>query len=104
AAANGQTAGLSAALRKRIDAADDKPTAIAQSLGVLGRLNDRRLALRILDESLSPAVRKLPEAHLALADVAQAAGDYDRAATEARAALAAAPSSEAAAQRVLEYG
>jgi len=104
AAANGQTAGLATALRKRIDGSADKPAAIAQSLGVLGRLNDRRLALRILDESLSPGVRKLPEAHLALADVAQAAGDYDRAATEARAALLAAPGSEAAAQRVLEYG
>ena len=104
AAANGQTAGLAAALRARIDAAPDKSAAIAQSLAVLGRLNDRRLALRILDESLSPAVRKLPEAHLALADVAQAAGDYPRAADEARAALAADPRSEAAAQRVLEYG
>ena len=104
AAANGQTAGLSTALRSRIDASADKPAAIAQALGVLGRLNDRRLALRILDESLSPPVRKLPEAHLALADVAQAAGDYSRAADEARAALAAAPDSEPAAQRVLEYG
>lgn len=104
AAANGQTAGLARALRTRIDAAVDKPSAIAQALGVLGRLNDRRLALRILDESLSPAVRKLPEAHLALADVAQAAGDYHRAAQEARAALAADPRSEPAAQRVLEYG
>ena len=104
AAANGQTSGLAAALRQRIDAADDKPAAISQALGVLARLNDRRLALRILDESLSPPVRKLPAAHLALADVAQAAGDYGRAADEARAALAADPHSEAAAQRVLEYG
>ena len=104
AAANGQTAGLAAALRKRIDTATDKPAAIGQALSVLGRLNDRRLALRILDESLSPAARKLPEAHVALADVAQAAGDYERAANEARAALAADPDSEAAALRVLEYG
>ncbi len=104
AAANGETTGLAAALRARIDAASDKPAAIAQALGVLGRLNDRRLALRILDEALSPTVRKLPEAHLALADVAQAAGDDRRAADEARAALEADPRSEAAAQRVLEYG
>src|SRR3546814_17765746 len=84
----------SSSLRTRSDAAADKPAAIAHALGVLSRLSDRRLALRILDESFSPAVRKLPEAHLALADVAQAAGDYNRAAEEARAALAADPDSE----------
>ena len=104
AAANGQTAGLAAALRKRIDASPDKPVAIGQALAVLGRLNDRRLALQILDESFSPEVRKLSEAHLALADIAQAAGESDRAVAEARAALQADPDSEAAAQRVLEYG
>lgn len=104
AAANGETSGLATALRKRIDTARDKPAAIVQAMGVLSRLNDRRLALRILDESLSDSARKLPAAHLALADVAQAAGDYPRAANEAYAALAADPKSEAAAQRVLEYG
>ena len=104
AAANGQTKGLAQALRTRIDNSRDKPAAIGQALAVLSRLNDRRLALRILDESLSDSVRKLPAAHLALADVASAAGDYERAAQEARAALAADPRSEGAAQRVLEYG
>ena len=91
AAANGQTKGLAQALRNRIDASRDKPAAIGQALAVLSRLNDRRLALRILDESLSDNVRKLPAAHLALADVASAAGDYERAAQESRAALAADP-------------
>ncbi|MNQ42343.1 tetratricopeptide repeat protein [compost metagenome] len=104
AAANGQTKGLAQALRKRIDTSRDKPAAIGQALAVLSRLNDRRLALRILDESLSDSVRKLPAAHLALADVASASGDYQRAAQESRAALAADPKSEPAAQRVLEYG
>ncbi|ARP85217.1 hypothetical protein CAL13_02535 [Bordetella genomosp. 9] len=104
AAANGQTAGLAPALRKRIDEAKDKPTAIAQTLAVLGRINDRRTALSILDEALSPSVRKLPAARLALADVANAAGDRQRALQEARAALQADPKSEAAAQRVLDYG
>ncbi|OZI71698.1 tetratricopeptide repeat protein [Bordetella genomosp. 12] len=104
AAANGQTKGLAQALRQRIDATPDKVAGITQAMGVLSRLNDRRLALRILDEALSDNVRKLPAAHLALADVAQAAGDFPRADSEARAALAADPRSEAAAQRVLEYG
>jgi tetratricopeptide (TPR) repeat protein len=104
AAANGQTEGLAAALRKRIDAAKDKPVAISQALAVLSRINDRKTALMIFDQSLSEKVRKLPAARLALADVAQAAGDNARALQEARAALKADPKSEAAAQRVLEYG
>lgn len=104
AAANGQTEGLGAALRTRIDAAKDKPAAIAQALAVLSRLSDRKLAFSILDQSFSDSVRKLPAARLALADVAQASGDNARAVQEARAALAADPKSEAAAQRVLEYG
>ncbi|ALM85885.1 hypothetical protein ASB57_25675 [Bordetella sp. N] len=104
AAANGQTQGLGPALRVRIDEAKDKQAAIAQTMAVLGRVSDRKLALQILDEALSPATRKLPVAHLALADVAQAAGDNARALDEAKLALAADPKSEAAAQRVLEYG
>jgi tetratricopeptide (TPR) repeat protein len=103
-AANGQTRGLSQALRKRIDAATDKPAAIAQSLAIVGRLNDRNLALRILEDSFSDSVRKLPAASLALSDLAHVAGDDARALTEARAALAADAKSEAAVQRILEYG
>ncbi|MFQ1063453.1 tetratricopeptide repeat protein [Bordetella trematum] len=104
AAANGQTEGLARALRERIDATPDKAGGIAQAMGVLSRMSDRRLALRILDEALPDNVRKLPTAHLALSDAAQAAGDFSRADAEARAALAADPRSEPAAQRVLEYG
>lgn len=103
-AANGQTKGMSQALRKRIDAASDKPGAIGQALSIVSRLNDRRLALQILEESFSEPVRKLPTAALALSDLAHAAGDEERALAEARAALAADPKSEPAAQRVLEYG
>jgi len=103
-AANGQTQGLSLALRSRIEGASDKTAAIAQAMSILGRLPDHRVALRILDDALSDKVRKLPAAHLALADVAHAAGDDERAVTEARAALAADPKSEPAIQRVLEYG
>jgi len=103
-AANGQTEGLADALRVRIDASSDKPGAIAQATAVLSRLSDRRLALQILDQSLSENVRRLPQARMALADAAQAAGDKPRALTEARMALLASPSSEDAAQRVLEYG
>ncbi len=104
-AANGQTRGMAGALRRRIDQAGDKPLAIAQAMGVVGRLSDHRLALRIMDDALSdPAVRKLSAASLALADAAHAAGHDARAVIEAHAALVADPKSEAAAQRALEYG
>ena len=103
-AANGQTEGLADALKVRIDASSDKPAAIAQATAVLSRLADRRLALQILDQSLSENVRRLPQARMALADAAQAAGDNSRALTEAKMAQLASPSSEDAAQRVLEYG
>ena len=104
AAANGQTAGLADALRGRIDASHDKPAALAQAVVVLSRLSDRHAALSILERAISPRVRALPEARMALADAAQAAGDGRRASMEAQMALVAAPSSEEAAQRVLEYG
>lgn len=104
AAASGQTKGLSDILRRRIDTATDKPAAIHQALAVLSRLSDRRQALAILDESLSDRSRKLLAARLALADVSYAAGDYERALRESHGALEADPKSEAAIQRVLEYG
>jgi tetratricopeptide (TPR) repeat protein len=104
AAANDQTAELAPLLRQRIDQATDKSAALAQALAVLGRINNRKTAVSILDRALSPSVRRLAVAHLALADVAQAAGDSVRALKEARAALAANPKSEEAAQRVLDYG
>ncbi len=104
AAANGQTKGLAQALRQRIDSSHDKAAAISQALSVLSRLKDKRMAFEILDEALSDPVRKLPAARIALADVADATGNDERATQEARAALAADPKSEAAAQRVLEYG
>jgi tetratricopeptide (TPR) repeat protein len=104
AAASGQTKGLSDILRRRIDTATDMPVAIYQALAVLSRLSDCRQALAIFDESLSDRARKLLAARLALTDVSYAAGDYERALRESRRALEADPKSEAAIQRVLEYG
>jgi len=103
-AATGQTDGLALALRRRIDAAADKTAALSQALTVLGRLRDRSQALDILDQAISPEVRKLPHARMALADVAQAVGDSARAVLEARMALTLQPGSEDAAQRLLDYG
>ena len=105
AAAAGRIEGLGAALRSRIATASaaEKPAAIVEARRVLGRLEDRRRALDILDEALTD-VRDLPEARMALARAAAAANDAPRALREARAAQAAQPDSEAAAALVLQTG
>jgi len=103
AAAAGRVEGMGSALRARISAAPDKSVAIVEARRVVARLEDKRRALAILEEALAD-VRNLPEAHLALARVAAAAGDNARALREARAALEAQPDSEAAAMLALQMG
>lgn len=104
AASNGQTSGLASALWARIEKADNKEQAIVQASAIVGKLNDKRVALDVLEQALHPSVRSLPVAHLALADAAWAAGDPARALSEAQAAQKLEPDSDAAAQRILEYG
>ncbi len=104
AASNGQTSGLASALWARIDKADNKEQAVAQASAIVSKMPDKRLALEVLEKALHPSVRSLPVAHLALSDAAWAASEPERALDEARQALALEPDSEAAAQRVLEYG
>jgi len=104
AASNGQTAGMASALWQRIEKAEDKNTAIVQAAAIISKLNDKKVALDVLERTLHEPVRSLPVSHLALSDAAWAAGDAPRALAEARQALELDPSSEAAAQRVLEYG
>ena len=104
-AASGQTSGLAQALRKQIDAATDKTAAIGQAVAVLSRMPDRAVAFSILDRAINESnAKNLPAARLALADMAQLAGENERALSEAKAALVAAPRSEDAAMRVFEYG
>ncbi len=104
-AASGQTSGLAEALRKQIDVATDKTAAIGQTVAVLSRMPDRAVAFTILDRAISESnARNSSVARLALADMAQLAGENARARSEAKAALAASPRSEDAAMRVFEYG
>jgi tetratricopeptide (TPR) repeat protein len=104
-AASGQTSGLTEALRKQIDAASDKTVAIGQAVAVLSRMPDRAVAFTILDRAINASnARNTLAARLALADIAQLAGEQARALTEAKAALTATPRSEDAAMRVFEYG
>jgi tetratricopeptide (TPR) repeat protein len=104
-AASGQTSGLTSALRKKIDEARDKTAAIGQAMAILGRVPDKRAGLAILISVLqeSQARDTLP-AHIAISDLARAAGDAPRALSAAKAALNVAPRSEDAAMRVFEYG
>ncbi|VCU68851.1 bacteriophage N4 receptor, outer membrane subunit [Pigmentiphaga humi] len=103
AAAAGRVDGMGPALRARIAAAPDKAIAIVEARRVVARLEDRRRALGILDEALAD-VRTMPEAHIALARTAGAAGDNARALREAEAALQAQPDSETAAMLALQIG
>ncbi len=104
AASNGQTTGLAGALWTRIDKAQNKEVAIAQAAAVVSKMTDKKMALEVLDRALHDPVRSLPMAHMALADAAWAAGEPNRALSEAQQALALDEDSELAAQRVLEYG
>lgn len=104
AASNGQTSGMASALWQRIEQADDKNTAILQAAAIISKLNDKKVALDVLERTLQAPVRKLPVSHVVLADAAWSAGDPARALDEARQAQALDPANESAAQRVLEYG
>lgn len=104
AASNGQTAGLAAALRKRVQDAENREQAIIQAAAVVDRMSDKRLALQVLEQALLPHMRHEVTAHLALADAAWAAREPARALDAAMQAQWTSPASEAAAQRALEYG
>lgn len=104
AASSGETAGLASALWERIEKAEDKEQAIAQTSAIVAKMPDKELALEVLEKALHPSVSTLPVAHLALSDAAWAASNPYRAVDEAHKALALAPDMEPAAQRILEYG
>jgi tetratricopeptide (TPR) repeat protein len=104
AASSGETAGLASALWERIEKAEDKEQAIAQTSAIVAKMPDKELALEVLEKALHASVRTLPVSHLALSDAAWAASNPYRAVDEAHKALALDPDMEPAAQRILEYG
>ena len=104
-AAAGRTEGLFKALIAEINESQDTTEAMARAIGVLKRMPDPVKALQILEQVVAGSRAKSTlAAHMALADVAQVAGDYPRALKEAQAAMALKPNSEDAALRVLDYG
>lgn len=104
-AAAGKTEGLVAALIEEVDQTPNETDAMASVMGILKRLPDANEALRLFDQVVEGSSAKGSlAAHMALADMAQAANDYPRALQEARSAMGLQPSSEDAAMRVLDYG
>ncbi|NYT35717.1 tetratricopeptide repeat protein [Allopusillimonas soli] len=104
AASSGETEGLAKALWQRIEKASNKEQAVAQAAAIVGKMQDRELALEVLEQALHDPVMALPVSHLALSDAAWGASDPYRAVEEANKALELDPNLEAAAQRLLEYG
>lgn len=104
-AAAGKTDGLPQALAKQIQATADKTEALSNVLNVLRRVQDRQLAVQLLEQTIELAqVQGTLAAYIALADMAQAAGDYSTALSQAQKAQRLKPDSEDAAMRVLDYG
>src|SRR5690606_8989169 len=66
AASHGQTSGLAKASRPRIEQSNHAEQAVSQASAIVSKLADKTVALEVLDKALSPSVRKLPVAHLAL--------------------------------------
>src|SRR5699024_10882005 len=73
-------------------------------MGIVTRMVDPFLALEVFESALPDDVRDLMVTHMALADLAWAAQEPQRAADEALAALQRGPESDSEAIRVLEYG
>lgn len=103
-ASSGQTEGLAKTLARRIRAASDKDQAVMQAVAITARMNDKYLALEVLDKSFTSVLGESTLAHLALADAAWAAGEPQRAVEESYKAQKLDPPSVEAAQRILEYG
>lgn len=104
AVSQGLTPELISHLRQQIGRTQDKSEAIAQTQQILTLLPDDTQMLTALDQVFDGQLRHLPDARLALADAALAAGHKARALQEARAALALRPGWDEAAEMVLEAG
>ena len=104
-AASGKTDGLADALAAQIQSTANKKEALGRAMNVLRRMQDREQALTVLQAAIDKSkVGGTLAAHMALSDMAHAAGDEKRAIKEAQAAIRLKPDSEDAAMRLLDYG
>lgn len=103
-ASNGDTAGIVKALRERIAKAGNKDRALYQAAAVVARMKDKQEALGVFTEVIHKNGDNFSVAHLLLADLAAQAGNPVLAWEAARKSLTLDSDSDAAAERVLQYG
>jgi len=112
AANTGRTQDMARTLRGLIEGAqaehgrgsDDHQQAMRQAAAIVSRLDDKRAALKVLEETLAPWRPTASVANLMLADAAWQADQPQQALAAAQRAQQQAPDSEEIARRVLAYG
>lgn len=104
AASNGETEGLVNALRLRLKQAKNKERAIYQTASIVARMNDKRMALDVYEKAVEALVDDESTTFMLLADLAYQAKELDKAWHSSLKALELDAASDAAAERVLQYG
>lgn len=104
AASNGETEGLVNALRLRLKQAKNKERAIYQTASIVARMNDKRMALDVYEKAVEALVDDESTTFMLLADLAYQAKELDKAWHSSLKALELDAVSDAAAERVLQYG
>ncbi|ETF03859.1 hypothetical protein W822_01225 [Advenella kashmirensis W13003] len=103
-ASNGDTDGIVKALRERIAVAGNKDRALYQAAAVVARMKDKQEALKVFTQVIHKNGDTSSVAHLLLSDLAFQANNPILAWEAAHQSLRLDPNSDAAAERVLQYG
>lgn len=103
-ASNGDTDGIVKALRERIAVAGNKDRALYQAAAVVARMKDKQEALKVFTQVIHKNGDTSSVAHLLLSDLAFQANNPILAWEAAHQSLLLDPNSDAAAERVLQYG
>ncbi len=103
-ASNGDTDGIVKALRERIAVAGNKDRALYQAAAVVARMKDKQEALKVFKEVIHKNGDTSSVAHMLLSDLAFQANNPVLAWEAAHQSLLLDPDSDAAAERVLQYG
>lgn len=103
-ASNGDTDGIVKALRERIAVAGNKDRALYQAAAVVARMKDKQEALKVFTQAIHKNGDTSSVAQLLLSDLAFQANNPILAWEAAHQSLLLDPNSDAAAERVLQYG
>lgn len=104
AASNGETEGLVNALRLRLQQAKNKEQAIYQTASIVARMNDKKMALEVYEKAVEGLVDDQSTTFMLMADLAYQVKELDKAWQSSLKALELDAVSDAAAERVLQYG